>query len=92
MAVLNGTTIAGLAALVGEEARGEGFTLGTVTNAAQTNQGKSGCAPPGGKKNAATAVARRLKIGTTKPVDPLSADGRLASTSSYWLARTGRSR
>jgi hypothetical protein len=74
VAVLNGTTIAGLAALVGEEARGEGFTLGTVTNAAQTNQGKSEVLYRNGEKNAATAVARRLKIGTTKPVDPLSAD------------------
>jgi hypothetical protein len=74
VAVLNGTTIAGLAALVGEEARGEGFTLGTVTNAAQTNQAKSEVLYRGGQKNAASAVARRLKIGTTKPVDPLSAD------------------
>jgi hypothetical protein len=74
VAVLNGTTIAGLAALVGEEARGEGFTLGTVTNAAQTNQAKSEVLYRNGEKNAATAVARRLNIGTTKPVDPLSAD------------------
>jgi hypothetical protein len=74
VAVLNGTTIAGLAALVGEEARGEGFTLGTVTNAAQTNQAKSEVLYRNGQKNSASAVARRLKIGTTKPVDPLSAD------------------
>jgi hypothetical protein len=74
VAVLNGTTIAGLAALVGEEARGEGFTLGTVTNAAQTNQAKSEVLYRNGQKNAATAVARRLNIGATKPVDPLSAD------------------
>jgi hypothetical protein len=74
VAVLNGTTIAGLAALVGEEARGEGFTLGTVTNAAQTNQAKSEVLYRNGQKNAAATVARRLKIGSTKPVDPLSAD------------------
>jgi LytR cell envelope-related transcriptional attenuator len=74
VAVLNGTTIAGLAALVGEEARGEGFTLGTVTNAAQTNQAKSEVLYRNGQKNAAATVARRLKIGATKPVDPLSAD------------------
>jgi hypothetical protein len=74
VAVLNGTTIAGLAALVGEEARGDGFTLGTVTNAAQTNQAKSEVLYRSGQKNAAAAVARKLKIATTKPVDPLSAD------------------
>jgi LytR cell envelope-related transcriptional attenuator len=74
VAVLNGTTIAGLAALVGEEARGDGFTLGTVTNAAQTNQAKSEVRYRAGQKNAATAVARKLDIGTIKPVDPLSAD------------------
>jgi hypothetical protein len=74
VAVLNGTTIAGLAAVVGEEARGDGFTLGTVTNAAQTNQAKSEVLYRNGQKNAAAAVARKLKISTTKPVDPLSAD------------------
>jgi hypothetical protein len=74
VAVLNGTTIAGLAALVGEEARAQGFTLGTVTNAAQTNQAKSEVLYRNGQKNAADAVGRKLKIGTTKPVDPLSAD------------------
>lgn len=74
VAVLNGTTIAGLAAVVGEEARGDGFTLGTVTNAAQTNQAKSEVLYRSGQKNAAAAVARKLKINATKPVDPLSAD------------------
>ena len=56
VAVLNGTTIAGLAAVVGEEARGDGFTLGTVTNAAQTNQAKSEVLYRNGQKNAAAAV------------------------------------
>ena len=74
VAVLNGTTIAGLAALVGEEARADGFTLGTVTNAAQTNQPKSEVLYRNGQKDAAAAVGRRLGIRTTKPVDPLSAD------------------
>jgi hypothetical protein len=74
VAVLNGTTIAGLAALVGEEARGEGFVLGTVTNAAQTNQGKTEVRYRAGQKNAAATVARRLKVATTRPVTPLDAD------------------
>jgi hypothetical protein len=74
VAVLNGTTIAGLAALVGEEARGEGFVLGTVTNAAQTNQAKTEVRYRAGQKNAAETVARRLKIADTRPVTPLDAD------------------
>jgi LytR cell envelope-related transcriptional attenuator len=74
VAVLNGTTIAGLAALVGEEARAEGFVLGTVTNAAQTNQAKTEVRYRNGQKNAAGTVGRKLKISTIKPVDPLSAD------------------
>ena len=59
---------------MGEEARGEGFTLGTVTNAAQTNQAKSEVLYRNGQKNAALTVGRRLEISATKPVDPLSAD------------------
>jgi LytR cell envelope-related transcriptional attenuator len=74
VAVLNGTTIAGLAALVGEEARADGFTIGTVTNAAQTNQTKSEVSYRAGQRNAAAAVAKKLDITTIKPVDPLSAD------------------
>jgi hypothetical protein len=74
VAVLNGTTIAGLAALVGEEARAAGFTLGTVTNAAQTNQTTSEVQYRNGQKNAAAAVARRLDIRGTAPVNPLNAE------------------
>jgi LytR cell envelope-related transcriptional attenuator len=74
VAVLNGTTIAGLAALVGEEARADGFTIGTVTNAARTDQDKSEVLYRNGQKNAAGAVARRLGIRSTAPVDPLSAE------------------
>jgi hypothetical protein len=72
VAVLNGTTIAGLAALVGEEARNDGFTLGTVTNAARTDQAKSEVLYRNGQKAAADAVARRLGIRATGPVDALS--------------------
>jgi LytR cell envelope-related transcriptional attenuator len=74
VAVLNGTTIAGLAAQVGEEARADGFTLGTVTNAARTDQARSEVLYRKGQKNAATSVARRLGISGTAPVDPLSSE------------------
>jgi hypothetical protein len=72
VAVLNGTTIAGLAAQVGEEARADGFTLGTVTNAATTDLESSKVLYRGGQKNAARAVADRLGIRSTGPVDPIS--------------------
>jgi LytR cell envelope-related transcriptional attenuator len=74
VAVLNGTTIAGLAAQVGEEARADGFTLGTVTNAARTDQARSEVLYRKGQKNAASAVARRLGIHSTTPADPLSSE------------------
>jgi hypothetical protein len=74
VAVLNGTTIAGLAAQVGEEARANGFTLGTVTNAARTDQTRSVVLYRSGQKDAATAVGDRLGINAVRPVDPLSAE------------------
>ena len=74
VAVLNGTTIAGLAAQVGEEARADGFTLGTVTNAAKTNQSRSQVLYRKGQKNAANTVSDRLGISSTGEVDPLSAE------------------
>jgi hypothetical protein len=74
VAVLNGTTIAGLAAQVGEEARADGFTLGTVTNAAKTNQSRSQVLYRKGQKPAASTVSDRLGISSTAEVDPLSAE------------------
>jgi hypothetical protein len=74
VAVLNGTTIAGLAAQVGEEASADGFTLGTVTNAARTDQTRSEVLYRQGQKNAADLVADRLGIRTTAPVDALTSE------------------
>jgi hypothetical protein len=74
VAVLNGTTIAGLAAQVGEEATADGFTLGTVTNAARTDQPRSEVLYRQGQKAAADLVATRLGIRSTAPVDTLSAE------------------
>jgi LytR cell envelope-related transcriptional attenuator len=74
VAVLNGTTIAGLAAQVGDEATADGFTLGTVTNAARTDQTKSQVLYRKGQKGAADLVANRLGIRSTSAVDPLSAE------------------
>lgn len=74
VAVLNGTTIAGLAAQVGEEASADGFTLGTVTNAARTDQQRSQVLYRNGQKDAAALVADRLGIRSTALVDPLSGE------------------
>jgi LytR cell envelope-related transcriptional attenuator len=74
VAVLNGTTIAGLAAQVGEEASADGFTLGTVTNAARTDQSRSQVLYRKGQKTAAQLVANRLGVHATAPVDTLSAE------------------
>jgi hypothetical protein len=74
VAVLNGTTIAGLAAQVGDEVTADGFTLGTVTNAARTNLGKTQVLYRKGQKDAARLVADRLGIHSSAPVDTLSAE------------------
>ena len=74
VAVLNGTTIAGLAAQVGEEATADGFTLGTVTNAARTDQTRSEVLYRRGQRGAASLVADRLGIRSVVPVDALSTE------------------
>jgi hypothetical protein len=74
VAVLNGTSIAGLAAQVGEEATADGFTLGTVTNAARTDQTRSEVLYRKGQKPAADLVANRLGVRSTAPIDALSAE------------------
>jgi LytR cell envelope-related transcriptional attenuator len=74
VAVLNGTTIAGLAAQVGDVAETAGFTRGVVTNAARTDQSRSEVLYRQGQKAAASLVADRLGIKTIAPVDPLTAE------------------
>jgi hypothetical protein len=74
VAVLNGTTIAGLAAQVGDVAETAGFTRGVVTNAARTDQSRSEVLYRQGQKAAASLVADRLGIKTISPVDPLTAE------------------
>lgn len=74
VAVLNGTTVAGLAAQVGEEATANGFTLGTVTNAARTDQTRTQVLYRKGQRNAAQLVSNRLGIRSTAPVDALSSE------------------
>jgi LytR cell envelope-related transcriptional attenuator len=72
VAVLNGTTVQGLAAQVGEEVRGAGFKLGTIGNAARIDQTTSVVLYRDGQARAARAVANRLGIDKTEQVDSVN--------------------
>jgi len=72
VAVLNGTTVQGLAAQVGEEVRGAGFKLGTIGNAARIDQTNSVVLYRDGQARAARAVANRLDIDRTGQVDSVN--------------------
>ena len=72
VAVLNGTTVQGLAAQVGEEVRAGGFKLGTIGNAARIDQTRSEVLYRDGEARAARAVANRLGIDKTAPVDSVN--------------------
>jgi hypothetical protein len=72
VAVLNGTSIPGLAAQVGDRVDAEGFTLGTVSNASQTqgNRANSVALYAAGHQSDARRVARRLNIRNIGRLDP----------------------
>jgi hypothetical protein len=72
VAVLNGTTVQGLAAQVGEEVRAGGFKLGTIGNAARIDQTTSQVLYRDREARAARAVANRLGIDKTAPVDSVN--------------------
>jgi hypothetical protein len=74
VAVLNGTTVPGLAGRVGERVETHGFELGTVANTADQEQQRAESvvlfAP--GHRNEARVVSRRLSINQRQPIDPAS--------------------
>ena len=74
VAVLNGTTVPGLAASIGDRVEQFGFQLGTVANSPdQTRQrAESVVMYSPGAKRAAAAVGRRLRIPQREPIDPES--------------------
>lgn len=72
VAVLNGTTVQGLAAQVADEASAGGFTPGTTGNAARVDQAESEVLYRAGQARAARAVANRLGIDKTGPVDSVN--------------------
>jgi hypothetical protein len=72
VAVLNGTTVVGLAAQVGEEVRAGGFKQGTIGNAARVDQASSVVLYRDGQARAARTVANRLGIDKTEAVDSVN--------------------
>ena len=74
VAVLNGTTVQGLAARVSDEAKAGGFTGGTVGNAARIDQTNSTVLYRPGQAKAARAVANRLGVKTIGPVDSVNSE------------------
>jgi hypothetical protein len=74
VAVLNGTTVQGLAAKVGEEVRANGFAIGVIGNAARIDQSRSEVLYRKGQSAAARAVANRLGIRPIDQVDTVNAE------------------
>jgi len=74
VAVLNGTTVPGLAKQVGDEVESHGFRLGTVANTADQEQQRAESvvlfAP--GHVREARVVNKRLGIGQRERIDPAS--------------------
>lgn len=69
VAVLNGTTVPGLAATVGDKVAGEGFQLGTVTNNFDQEKAESVVLYAPGAEREAADVSRRLDISQREAID-----------------------
>jgi len=69
VAVLNGTTVPGLAAQVGDQIERQGFRLGTVTNFNDQQRAESVVLYAPGAEREAAEVGRRLKIAQREPID-----------------------
>jgi hypothetical protein len=69
VAVLNGTTVPGLAAQLGDKIQGIGFQLGNVTNSTDQQRAESAVLYAPGHAREAAAVARRLNIGQRERID-----------------------
>jgi hypothetical protein len=69
VAVLNGTTVSGLAAQIGDTVERQGFQLGTVTNFIDQQRAESVVKYAPGAEREAAAVGRRLRITQREPID-----------------------
>jgi len=72
VSVLNGTTVAGLAAKVGDRVENLGFQLGNVTNNSDQSRNESVVLYAPGHQREAAAVARKLGISQREPIDAAS--------------------
>jgi len=70
VSVLNGTTVPGLAAQIGDEVESGGFQRGNVANALDQQRTTSVVLYAEGADREAKLVARRLGINTVEPIDP----------------------
>ena len=70
VSVLNGTTVPGLAAQIGDEIESKGFQRGNVANAIDQQRPESVVMFAEGAERPARVVARGLGISTVEPVDP----------------------
>ena len=70
VSVLNGTTVPGLAAQIGDEVESQGFQRGNVANALDQQRTTSTVLFVEGAEREAQLVARRLGIATVEPIDP----------------------
>jgi hypothetical protein len=69
VAVLNGTTVPGLAARVSDEVQSAGFEVGTVANSSDQQRAESVILFAPGHEREAAAVSRRLDIAQREPID-----------------------
>jgi hypothetical protein len=72
VAVLNGTTVPGLAATLSDEVGAAGFKVGTITNFSDQQLAESVVQYAPGHEAEARAVSRRLKINQREPVSSSS--------------------
>jgi len=70
VSVLNGTTVPGLAAQIGDEVESKGFQRGNVANALDQQRTTSVVLYADGADREAKLVGRRLGIATVEPIDP----------------------
>jgi len=70
VSVLNGTTVGGLAAQLGDKLEGQGFQLGNVTNGTDQQRAESVVLFAPGAEDEAKDVGRRLGIDQREAVDP----------------------
>ena len=72
VAVLNGTTVPGLAATLSDQVSAAGFKVGTITNFYDQQLAESVVQYAPGHQAEARAVSRRVGIGQREPVNPSS--------------------